>query len=66
MQYLNMRECEYTDNVRKENYACTIFAVIINLYANSRLNEGSESKHEIFDSIEAYYIRSIKFIWDEL
>ena len=38
MQYLNMRECECTDNVRKEKYVCTIFAVLIILYVNSRLN----------------------------
>ena len=27
-----------TDNVRKEKYVCTIFAVLISFYVNSRLN----------------------------
>ena len=30
---------EYTDNVRKEKYICTIFTVLINLYVNSRHND---------------------------
>ena len=38
MQYLNMRECECIENVRKEKYVCTIFALLITLYVNSRLN----------------------------
>ena len=38
MQYLNIWECEFTENVSKENYACTILAVLINLYVNSQLN----------------------------
>ena len=38
MQYLNMRECECTDNVMKDKYVCTIFAVLITLYVNSGLN----------------------------
>ena len=33
-----MRECECTDNVSKEKYVCTIFAVLISLYLNSQLN----------------------------
>ena len=31
-------ECECTDNAIKEKYGCTIFAVLITLYVNSRLN----------------------------
>ena len=38
MQYFIMRECEFTDNARKENYVFTIFAVLITLYINSQLN----------------------------
>ena len=38
MDYINMRECECTDNVSKEKYACTTFAVLISLYVNSGLN----------------------------
>ena len=30
--------CECTENVRKEKYVCKIFAVLINLYVNSRIN----------------------------
>ena len=30
--------CECTDNLRIENYLCTIFAVLITFYVNSRLN----------------------------
>ena len=29
---------ECTENVRKEKYVCKIFAVLINLYVNSRIN----------------------------
>ena len=29
---------EFTDNVRKENYVCTIFTVLIILHIYSRLN----------------------------
>ena len=31
-------ECECTDNANKEKYVCKIFAVLISLYVNSRLN----------------------------
>ena len=30
--------CECTDNERKDKYLCTIFAVLITLYMNSRLH----------------------------
>ena len=30
--------CDCTYNMRKEKYVCTIFAVLISLYANSQLN----------------------------
>ena len=33
-----MRECECTDNVSKEKYVCTIFAVLISFYVNSQLD----------------------------
>ena len=35
---INTSWCECTDNVSKENYLCAIFAVLITLYVNSRLN----------------------------
>ena len=38
MKYHNMRECECTDNLRKEKYVCTTFAVLITLYVDSRPN----------------------------
>ena len=38
MQYFHMRECECTENVRKNKYVCIIFALLITLYVNLRLN----------------------------
>ena len=32
------QRCECTENERIEKYVCTIFAVLITLYVNSRLN----------------------------
>ena len=34
----SMMSCECTDNVSKQKYVCTILAVLISLYVNSRLN----------------------------
>ena len=30
--------CEFTENVSKDKYVCTIFTLLINLYVNSRLH----------------------------
>ena len=32
------KKCECTDNMSKEKSVCTIYAVLISLYVNSRLN----------------------------
>ena len=32
------RDCECTDNARKDKYVCTIFSVLITLCVNSQLN----------------------------
>ena len=37
-QTISNAMCECTDNVIKENYVCKIFALLISLYVNSRLN----------------------------
>ena len=38
MEIITTEECESTDNVRKENYVCTIFTVLTNLHIYSQHN----------------------------
>ena len=36
--YLNMKECECTENVKTEKYVCRIFMALINIHVYSRPN----------------------------
>ena len=56
-----MRECECIDNVSKYNYVCTIFAVLIMVYVNSRLN----GFHELMVFTIIVFLNTQGKIWKE-
>ena len=49
-----MRECECTENLRKEKYIRTIFTVIINFNVNSQLN-GFHKSNDFHDYLISGY-----------
>ena len=53
-------------NVSKEKYVCTIFAVLITLYINSRLNGFHKlmvfTNHRIYEYMGNHFVRENSFL----
>ena len=63
MDWIQKYEC--TENLSKEKYVCTIFAVLISVYVNSRLNGFHElmvfTYHRIYEYTGEHFVKKNSF-----